>query len=371
LLLKPDFVNKQNLSNTNLQQYSKIQYGIFPFVSVIIPCRNEEKSIGKCLDSVIANDYTKEKLEVVVVDGMSEDKTKEIVNKYAARFPFIKLLSNSKKIVPTAMNIGIKNAQGQIIIRMDAHNVYKEDYVSKCVKYLQEYNVDNIGGILVTLPGADTLIAHSIALALSHPFGVGDAYFRIGSKEPKYVDTVPFGCYKREVFDKIGFFDEDLVRNQDDEFNLRLIKSGGKILLMPDIVSYYYARDSLLKLWKMYYQYGYFKPLVAQKIGTVLTWRQLIPAIFIGSLACSFFLSLISKLFLWIFVIIFLLYISANLFFSSQIAARKGLKYLPILPIVFFTLHVSYGIGYLKGILDFILLKRHKRKKIEDVTLTR
>lgn len=371
MLLKPDFVNKQNLSNTNLQQYSKIRYDIFPFVSIIIPCRNEEKSIGKCLDSVIANDYTKEKLEVIVVDGMSEDKTKEIVNKSAERFPFIKLLSNSKKIVPTAMNIGIKNARGQIIIRMDAHNVYKEDYISKCIKYLQEYNVDNVGGIWVTLPGADTLIAHSIALALSHPFGVGNAYFRIGSVEPKYVDTVPFGCYRREVFDKIGFFDEDLVRNQDDEFNLRLIKSGGKILLVPDIVSYYYARDSLLKLWKMYFQYGYFKPLAAQKVGAILTWRQLIPTFFVSSLIISGVLSLFFKPFLLVSLFIIFSYLIAIVSFSFSIAFKKGFKYLFTFPIVFATLHFSYGWGYLKGIWDFIVLKRHKRKKVEDVPLTR
>lgn len=234
-------------------------------VSIIIPCRNEEKFIGKCLDSIIAQDYPIDNLEVLVVDGMSEDNTRKIVKNYIQKYSFVKLLENPQKIVPTALNIGIKNAKGDIFIIMGAHSIYEKDYIFKCVKYLHAYDVDNVGGIGITLPGDNTIIAKSIALALSHPFGVGNAYFRIGSKEPRYVDTVPFGCYKREVFDRIGLFDEDLVRNQDDEFNLRLIKNGGKILLGPDIISYYYARDSIHKLWKMYFQYGYFKPSVAKK----------------------------------------------------------------------------------------------------------
>ncbi|HQU32177.1 MAG: glycosyltransferase family 2 protein [Planctomycetia bacterium] len=342
-----------------------------PSISIIIPCRNEEKFISKCLDSIIAQDYPKDKAEVLVVDGMSEDRTREIIKEYSKQHQHVILFDNPKKIVPTAMNKGIQNAHGAIIIRMDAHNIYEKDYVSKCVKYLQEYDVDNVGGIWVTLPGSNTLIAQSIAFALSHPFGVGNAYFRIGSKEPRYVDTVPFGCYKREVFQRIGLFDEDLVRNQDDEFNLRLTKNGGKLLLVPDIVSYYYARDSLKKLWKMYFQYGYYKPLVVKKIGAILTGRQLMPAIFVVGLIASGIFSFVLKPFLLLFVSWLFLYLSANIVASGSIAFKKGLKYIFVLPIVFATLHFSYGIGYLKGILDFIVFKKHRRNKIVDVPLTR
>lgn len=342
-----------------------------PTVSIIIPCRNEEKFIGKCLDSIIAQYYPKDKIEVLVVDGMSQEGTREIIEEYDRKYTFIHMLNNPQKIVPTALNIGIQHAKGEIIIRMDAHNVYQSDYISKCVKYLQEYNVDNVGGIWITLPGSDTIIAESIALALSHPFGVGNAYYRIGAKEPRYVDTVPFGCYKREVFERIGLFDEELIRNQDDEFNLRLIKNGGKVLLVPEIISYYYARESLSKLSKMYFQYGYFKPLVAQKVGAVLTWRQLIPVIFVGSLIIFGIFSLLLKPVTWLFLAIILSYLIVNIGFSLLVALKKGLKYLFVLPITFATLHFSYGIGYLKGIWDFIILKRHKRKKIEDVSLTR
>lgn len=344
---------------------------VLPKVSIIIPTRNEEKYIRYCLQSVIDQDYPKDLLEILVVDGLSEDGTREIIEDYVHKYQFIKLLNNPKRIVSTALNLGIKDAQGGIILRMDAHNVYRKDYVSKCVKYLIEHNVDNVGGICLTLPGTNNLLGNSIAFVLSSPFGVGNAYFRIGSKKPKYVDTVPFGCYKKQVFEKIGLFDEDLVRNQDDEFNLRLIKDGGNILLVPEIVSYYYARDSLGKLWKMYYQYGYFKPLVAQKIGVILTWRQLIPSLFVGSLIFTGVLSFFSNYFLRLFLLIVALYLSANFAFSFSIAFKKGLKLLPFLPISFAVLHFSYGLGYLKGIWDFMVLKKHMKKKIVDVPLTR
>jgi hypothetical protein len=221
------------------------------------------------------------------------------------------------------------------------------------------------------MPGSDTFIAKTIAFALSSPFGVGNAHYRIGSKEPKYVDTVPFGCYRKEVFVKIGFFDEDLVRNQDDEFNLRLRKNGGKILLVPDIISYYFARDTLGKLWKMNFQYGHFKPLVAMKVGGILTLRQLVPPLFAGGLLMSLVLSFFNTAFFGLFVAVFSAYLSANFLFSFRISLRKGLKYILALPIVFATLHFSYGIGYLKGIWDFFILKKNKRKRIKDLSLTR
>jgi GT2 family glycosyltransferase len=236
---------------------------------------------------------------------MSEDNTREIIKRYIKKYPFIKLINNSKKIVPTALNIGIRKARGDIIIRIDVHNTYPSNYIEKLILWIRKSKADNVGGIWITKAGAETPIAKAIALALSHPFGVWNPYFRIGIKEPKYVDTVPFGCYRREVFDKIGLFDEDLVRNQDDEFNLRLIKNGGKILLVPDIISYYYARDSIYKLWKMYFQYGYFKPLVVKKVGGILAWRQIIPSSFISSLILALLLSFFAKFFLWLFLFIF------------------------------------------------------------------
>lgn len=342
-----------------------------PFVAIIIPCRNEEKFIGKCLDSILANDYPRGNCQLIVVDGMSSDGTADIIKTYAKENPHIKLFYNGAGIFSTAVNIGLKNADGEFILILDAHSYYQNDYISKCVRYITEYNVDCVGGALHTISSNSTAEAEVIALALAHPFGVGNSYFRIGAEGPRFVDTVPFGCYRKDVFDRIGLFAEDMARNEDDEFNLRLLKSGGKILLVPEIVSYYYARDTLSKLWRMNYQYGYFKPLVALKIGGIMTWRQLAPPFFVLSVLVLPLLSLISRIFLWIFLLDVSLYVVTTLSVSFLISFRTRLKYLPLLPAAFMVIHLSYGTGYLKGLWDFVVLKRHKKQNIGDVPLTR
>ena len=264
------------------------------FVSIIIPCRNEEKFVSKCLDSIIAQDYPKEKMEILIVDGMSKDKTRVILREYIEKYPFIRVLDNPKKIVPCALNIGLKNARGEIIMRMDAHTTYGKDYMSKCVKYLDEYDADNVGGILKTTPAENTIIAKAITLVLSHRFGAGDSYFRIGSKEPRWVDTVFPGCYKRKVFEKIGLFNEKLIRNQDLEFNLRLKKTGGKILLVPEIMSCYYPSSNLKTFWKHNFRDG-FSITYPLKYGIkAFSWRHLVPFVFVLTLIGSGILSFFS-----------------------------------------------------------------------------
>ncbi|MDR4506270.1 MAG: glycosyltransferase family 2 protein [Candidatus Scalindua sp.] len=340
-------------------------------ISIIIPCRNEEKFIGECLNSLIDNAYGENRVEILVVDGMSDDGTRAIIKKFSEMYPFIKLFDNPKRVTPVALNIGVRAALGEYVTILGSHSKVDHNFIKINIDSLSKFNVDCVGGVLETLPSNSNLIAQSIALATSHMFGVGNAYFRTGADKPKHVDTVPFGCYKREVFEKIGLFDEDLVRNQDDEFNLRLIKNGGKVLLVPGIKSYYVARDSLSKLWKMYYQYGYFKPLVARKVGGVLTWRQLMPSIFIISLITFGTMSLFVKYCIWLFLLIITLYLFINFAFSFSIALRKGKKKFFPLIIVFSTLHFSYGLGYLKGIFDFIVFKKYKKQIIVDVPLTR
>ena len=227
---------------------------------------------------------------MLVVDGMSTDGTRKIVAEFARDHPFIKLLDNPRRITPAALNIGIAQARGDIIIRVDAHSTYPPNYLSSLVAWQEKTGADNVGGAWRILPGGDTPMARAIAVGLAHPFGVGNAYYRIGASAPRWVDTVPFGCYRREVFTRIGLFDEDHVRTEDDEFNLRLRKNGGRILLVPEIVIDYYARESLPKIWRMYYYYGYFKPLVARKLGLVLSLRHLIPSLLVLTLAVSLLL---------------------------------------------------------------------------------
>src|SRR3989344_8498691 len=210
------------------------------FVTAIVPCLNEERHIAECLDSILANDYPKDKMEILVVDGYSKDKTLEIIKSKGEQFSVIRLLDNPRVITPAAMNIGIQNAKGDIIIKMDAHSVYAKDYISKCVEHLEESGADNVGGALQSIPAKNTLMARAIAICLSHVFGAGGSYFRTGSEEPREVDTVAFGCYKREVFDRVGFYDERMEKTEDLDLNLKLRKVGGKIMLFPDIKALYY-----------------------------------------------------------------------------------------------------------------------------------
>jgi glycosyltransferase involved in cell wall biosynthesis len=326
-----------------------------PFVSIVVPCRNEERYIGACLDSVLASDYPHERLEVLVVDGLSEDRTREILGRYTARHRWIRLLENPQQITPTALNVGIRAARGDVIMRMDAHVMYPATYVSQLVAALEETGADNVGGVIETLPADDSATARAIALGLSHPLGVGNAYFRIGSRERRWADAVSFGCYRRDVFDRIGLFDEDLVRNQDDEFDLRLIKHGGRVLLVPEVVARYYARRSLRQVARMFYQYGYFKPLVAKKLGRIMTFRQLVPAALLLSLAGSALAGLWWTPAALLGAGIFGCYTTVVLGVALAGLRRHGVRVSAVLTAVFPLLHFSYGLGFLHGLANHVL----------------
>ena len=323
------------------------------FVSVIIPCRNEEKYIEECLDSVINQDYPKEKLEVLVVDGMSEDRTREVIEKYTKQYLFIKLLNNPKKITPVAFNIGVKNSNGDFIIIMGAHSVYERDYISKCVKYSNEYNADNVGGIWKIVPREKTLVAKSIAFASSSIFGAGDAYYRSGySGKPKWVDTVFGGCYRREIFDRVGLFNENLAKTQDMEFNIRLKRAGGKILLVPEIVAYYYPKSNLKDFFLHNFEDGIWAIYPLKFVKIPLKLRHYIPLIFTSSLLGTGILGIFFPIFFWLFLFIISLYLLANVYFSSKTVLReKDFKYFFIMPVVFATRHIGYGLGSIWGLI--------------------
>ena len=327
-----------------------------PTVSVIVPCRDEERYIARCLDSIAATDYPRERLEVLVVDGMSEDRTRAIVADYGARYPFIRLLDNPGRIPPTAVNTGIRAARGEILVRVDAHGVYPPNYIPALVAALEQTGADSVGGVLVTLPANDTAIAQGIAIAMSHPFGVGNSYFRVGVREPRWVDTIAFFCCRRETFDRVGLFDETLARDEDSEFNGRLIQAGGRILLVPHVTAQYYARDSLWQLARMYHQYGYSKPLVARKLGRVTTVRQLVPAGFVSALAAA------TLALPWVPGAAALL-VAAVVPYLVAVAAcaigaglrRGGLRTVAALGLAFPIVHFSYGVGFLQSALKSLL----------------
>jgi len=340
-------------------------------ISIIIPCRNEEKFIGKCLDSIVGQVYPKDKLELFVVDGMSTDKTREVVREYGQTYSFIAILENRMKVTPFAMNIGIRSSQGEVIILVNAHSILDKDFLKNNIEYLNKTHADAVGGMLNTINVGASIISKAIPLATDSIFGAGGRRYRSRIQEGFVKDTLPYCAYRKELFDKIGLIDEDLIRDQDEEFNYRILKNGGKIFFTPKIKSYLHVRPTLKKLWKQHFQYGYFKPLVLSKVGGVFTWRQAIPSLMITSVVVTGLLSFLSEYFLWFFILILGLYVSVTMIFSLLIGIKRDLRLMSFLMASFFTLHFSYGTGYLKGILDFILFKKHLKLKVIDVGLTR
>ena len=331
-----------------------------PYISIIVPCRNEEGYIANVIRDIYDQTYPSEKIEVFIIDGESDDKTAEIVRSLIPNYPNLQLLANPQKIVPTALNIGIKAAKGEIIVRLDAHCEYPENYLTYLVTNLIKMNADNVGVAMIAHPRNNSLKARTIAKAISSPFGIGDSYHRTGLSKAVEIDSVPFGCYKREVFEKYGLFDEELIRNQDDEFNSRIVSRGGKIWLLPDIEIKYFARDSFDKIFKMFYYYGYFKPLVNRKVGKAATIRQFVPPLFVLSLIISLIAVIIWPVLGAVFLALVLTpYLLANAAFSLKIAlTAKDFFMFFLLIFTFFGIHISYGTGYLKGVFRFILRKK-------------
>lgn len=329
-------------------------------VSVVIPCRNEQKYIGQCLDSITKQSYGIDKIEVLVSDGRSTDNTRVIIGEFTEKYPQIKLVDNEKLVAPVAMNLGIKQAIGQVIIIFGAHAFMDKDYVKNAVEKLQSADIMCVGGRIVNI--SENSLAEAISLSMSSPFGVGNALFRYSEKE-QLTETVAFGAYKREVFDKIGYFDEQFVRNQDDEFNYRLTLSGGKILLTPEIISHYYTRGSFSKLWKQYYQYGFWKVRVIQKHKRPAAIRHLIPMLFVISLVFGAGLSIFYKVIGELFSLEILAYFTGAFYFAGKVVKHNKKQIFRVV-YCFIILHLSYGIGFLQGIKDFYILKTNK--SIED-----
>jgi len=334
------------------------------FVSIILPCRNEARFIERCLVSLQASTYPRDRLEIIVVDGMSDDGTRQLLMRAAAHDARITLIENPKLTSPAALNLGIARATGGVVMRADAHCEYAPEYVSALVAALDEHNADNVGGVTKVVPGADTDVAQAIAIALSHPAAVGNSYFRIGASAPRWVDTVPFGCWRRETFQQIGMFDESLPRNQDDEFNMRLRRSGGRILLLPSVVTTYFGRETLGQLGRMFWQYGYYKPLTAIRAQHPLRPRQYVPAAFIGALVLGSAAAPLSslardclELMLGGYLLVLL---AAAIPALWRHRAGVGVAVLAALPVM----HFSYGLGFLRGVVDFAILRRGPKSAV-------
>lgn len=321
-----------------------------PTISIIIPTLNEEKYISLCLDSILQAEYPNEKIEVFVVDGMSEDGTRAIVQEYHNKHPFIHLIENQERYTPIGMNLGIKASSGEFIFILSAHAVYAEDYFAKLIENIQKLNADCVGGVLVTDVRNKNTKSSSIKEVLMHKFGVGNALFRTGCNEATEVDTVAFGCYRRSVFDKHGLFDENLIRNQDIELNKRIINAGGKIYLIPEVTCTYYARENFWNLAKNQFQNGYWNILTAYHTKRLhsLSLRHFIPLIFVLSLLIPVLLSPLFPGLLVISILSLASYLSLVIMVSLKL--KNNSNSIINLMISFLTLHFSYGVGSLMGI---------------------
>lgn len=256
-----------------------------PIVSIIIPCYNEQETIVSLLKAIYRQTYPIQHVEVIIADGMSTDNTRRVIKEFITEHPdlVVYVIDNPERIIPKALNRAIDRAQGEIILRLDAHSLPSEDYIQRCVAALENHLGDNVGGLWEIEPGGNTWIAHSIAIAAAHPLGVGDARYRVGG-EAQYVDTVPFGAYWKGLFERIGKFNEHLLTNEDYEFNTRIRLNGGKIWFDPRIRTKYFARKTIGELAKQYWRYGYWKAKMLQNYPKAIRWRQLLPPVFVLSL---------------------------------------------------------------------------------------
>jgi glycosyltransferase involved in cell wall biosynthesis len=341
---------------------------LWPIISVIMPVRNEAAYIEQAVKSLLENDYPADRMELIVVDGASEDKTRELVSKMAERDKRIKLLDNPQRIVPPAMNMGIAAAEGKYIVRVDAHAEYAADYIRSCVEVLERTGAGVVGGYMETRVLGETVTARTIAAATSSPFGVGGSKFRIGGTEEQEVDTVPFGAFRREVFEKVGQYHPLLVRNQDIELSTRIRNAGFKIIISPKIKLTYYNRPTFSSLRHQCWANGLWNAYTLWLTGGGLRPRHLIPAVFVAGLIVLSIMALVAKgVWCWLWIPYLGLYLTAGLGESLKLAFRKKeVKLAPLILAGFLQMHLWYGFGTLWGFLTAPFKFTRKKSIVEQ-----
>ena len=321
-------------------------------VSVVIPCLNEEKTIHQVLDSLTNQSYPIDLMEIVIADGGSTDRTRDVIADYQSAHLELKLrvVHNEKRIIPAGVNTAILASTGEIIVRMDAHSIPKTDYVALCVEALEAGLGNNVGGRWDIMPSNESWIARSIALAAAHPVGVGDAQYR-HSDTAAIVDTVPYGSFKRELLDKVGLFDESLIANEDYEFNTRIREAGGIIWYDPQIRCQYYARPDLNRLAKQYWTYGFWKVQMLKRYPSSIRWRQFLPPAFMLSLLGLGLLSIFFKPALWVLIGIIAIYLLVLAVVGLTLGIKnKNLALVLGVPLAIATMHFTWAAGFLAGV---------------------
>lgn len=332
---------------------------LLPEISVILPVRNEERYIENCVASIFDQDYPVDKMEVLFVDGCSEDRTVELLQTMQRQHPQIRVLHNPNRTVPYAMNIGIRESKAPVIVRLDAHAEYPADYIRLSVETLLERDCENAGGIFDTRGRG--FMGEAIAAMLKTPFGVGNASYRLTDQEG-YVDTVPFGCFRRELFERIGGFDERLTRNQDNELNFRIRKTGGKIWLNPKIRVLYYCRDTIRGIMRMGYMNGKWNVITMALVPGSMGVRHFVPLAFVLCTIAGLAGTLLGNpVIAGLFALMWGAYLLLDGFYAWTIAGEKGLRFLPVELILFPAFHFAYGTGSLAGLMALPRFLRTKR----------
>jgi glycosyltransferase involved in cell wall biosynthesis len=325
-----------------------------PAVSIIVPCYNEQDTIRQLLEAVAVQTYPLQYIEMIIADGLSTDRTRQEIARYQESRPDldIKIVDNVKRTIPAGLNTAIRTARGEFLVRMDAHSSPYPDYVQRCLDALLAGKAENVGGVWEIQPGGPGWIPFSIATAAAHPLGVGDAHYRLGGK-PRYVDTVPFGSYRRSLVENLGYFDETLLTNEDYEFNARIRASGGRVWLDPAIRANYYARSTLEELARQYVRYGYWKGNMLRRYPKTLRWRQLLPPLFVASLIGLGILSLFFSSAVGLLLGILTAYTLVLLLAGMQTALKKRQLSLIIgFPLAVAIMHTSWGSALLWSLLS-------------------
>jgi glycosyltransferase involved in cell wall biosynthesis len=318
-------------------------------VSVIVPIRNEERYIAACLQSLVDQTFSSEAYEILVIEGRSSDRSRGIIEEFGRRYGNVRCLDNPAAIAPAAMNIGIRNAAGEFIVRADGHNFYPKDYIANCVKCLEETGADNVGGPWRTVPPDDTVGAKLVAAILTNPFGVGDSRFRT-SRFEGFVDTVPFGAFRRDLFDRIGMYNEKLVRNQDNELNARIRSAGGKIYQTPALTTEYHPIGNVFALLKQTYKTSQWHIFSVRQNASSMGVRHFVPAVFVLVIAALLAGAFWSPLWRLGLAVLLSSYFSAGIYFSFRNSRNWGLPIMCALPPVCLVFHIAYGLGTLAGL---------------------
>lgn len=314
---------------------------------------NEQATIRPLLDALFAQTFPRSALEVVIADGGSTDGTKAAISEWQDAHPdlVVRVVDNPRRIIPAALNIALNAAQGEIIVRMDAHAKPHPDYVERSVTALLAGRGQNVGGVWDIQPSSNHWMARSIAAAASHPIGVGDAHYRY-SEQAGYVDTVPFGAFKRDLIDQIGMFDETLLANEDYEFNTRIRQNGGRIWFDPQIRVVYYARENLSALARQYWRYGYWKRQMLRRYPETLRWRQALPPLFVLSLILLILFTPFFKPALWLFVGVTGLYTLILLLTGLRLLVKHESFLMGLgVPLAIACMHLAWGSGFLWGVI--------------------